>query len=101
MGAHFRLPLIEATWPEAQARLHGFRLYLAEAEGGRPCDQVSWRGRIGLILGSEAEGAGALAQAAATARVLIPMPGKAESLNAVVAAGILLYQAARQRRSRS
>jgi len=101
MGAHFHLPVLEATWPEAQARLRGFRLYLAEAEEGTPCDQVSWRGRIGLILGSEAEGAGALARAAATARVRIPMAGKAESLNAVVAAGILLYQAARQRRNRS
>jgi TrmH family RNA methyltransferase len=101
MGAHFRLPVVESTWPEAQARLRAFRLYLAEASQGTPCDEISWRGRIGLILGSEAEGAGALARAAASARVRIPMPGSAESLNAVVAAGILLYQAARQRRSRS
>jgi len=101
MGAHFRLPVVESTWPEAQARLRAFRLYLAEANEGTPCDEISWRGRIGLILGSEAEGAGALARAAASARVRIPMPGSAESLNAVVAAGILLYQAARQRRSRS
>ncbi|HLF58316.1 MAG TPA: TrmH family RNA methyltransferase [Alphaproteobacteria bacterium] len=50
-------------------------------------------------MGSEAEGPSAAACRFTPKRVHIPMPGRAESLNAAVAAGVLLFEAARQRRS--
>ena len=53
---------------------------------------------LALIVGGEAAGAGPEAQALADARIYIPMPGGSESLNAGMAASILLFEAARQRR---
>jgi TrmH family RNA methyltransferase len=53
---------------------------------------------LALIIGGEAEGAGEQAQSFAQERVKIPMPGEVESLNAAVAAGILLFEVVRQRR---
>jgi TrmH family RNA methyltransferase len=49
------------------------------------------------LLGQEAGGLGAELAAAADGRITIPMKGGAESLNVAVAAGVLLFEAARQR----
>jgi TrmH family RNA methyltransferase len=62
---------------------------LAEVDFARPC---------GLAIGSEARGVGSVLRAAARA-ISIPTVG-VESLNAAVAAGILLYEARRQRTAR-
>ena len=97
MGAHFRLPILAAGWDEIAGRLAGLQVWLADAAGGTPYDRVDWRAPSGLIVGGEAEGAGPEARALASSRVSIPMPGRAESLNAAVAAGILLFEIARQR----
>jgi tRNA G18 (ribose-2'-O)-methylase SpoU len=58
---------------------------------------VDWTRPSALIIGGEAAGASAEAERLARARVTIPMPGSAESLNAAVAAGILLFEVARRR----
>lgn len=52
---------------------------------------------LALVIGGEAEGAGAQARQLATQCVYIPMPGGSELLNAAVAAGLLLFEVARQR----
>ena len=98
MGAHFRLPLRVARWDEIARALGGWSVWLAEVRGGRPYDTVDWRRRVALIVGGEAEGAGEEARALAGGTVSIPMPGPAESLNAAVATGVLLFEAVRQRR---
>jgi len=49
------------------------------------------------VVGSEVRGLSAAVRAEADEGVRIPMPGGAESLNAGVAAGVLLYEALRQR----
>jgi RNA methyltransferase, TrmH family len=95
MGAHFRLPLAHASWREIEAALAGMRAVLAVAAGGQPYDQLDWRRPLALIVGGEARGASAEAERLAQARVTIPMPGGSESLNAAVAAGILLFEAVR------
>jgi tRNA G18 (ribose-2'-O)-methylase SpoU len=60
-------------------------------------DTVTWHKPVALIVGSEAEGAGAEAHKLAADRyVHIPMSTGVESLNAAVAAGILLFAIARQ-----
>ena len=53
---------------------------------------------MALVLGNEGAGLDDEILAAASARVAIPMKGGVESLNVAVAAGILLFEAARQRR---
>jgi TrmH family RNA methyltransferase len=99
MGAHFRLPIVEASWNELKNRLAGVNVWLAEAREGEPYDRVDWRAPFALIIGSEGEGPSDAARRFAPKRVHVPMPGHAESLNAAVAAGVLLFEAARQRRS--
>jgi TrmH family RNA methyltransferase len=104
MGAHFRLPVVEMTWEEIQAAhvegvLQGLFFYLADAAGESDCWSLDWRKPVGLIVGGEAAGAGSQAHALASRLVRIPMPGRMESLNAAVAASILLFEVVRQRSS--
>ena len=100
MGAHFRLPLMAMEWPEIEclALQQRLQVWLAAAEEGIDCFAAGFRSPTALIIGGEAAGAGAEAQRLATGRVHIPMPGKTESLNAAVAASILLFEVVRQRR---
>ncbi len=98
MGAHFHLPLrVARGWSEIAAALAGRQVLLAEVHGGRPYDAVDWGRPTALIVGGEATGPGEEARRLATGSVSIPMAGAAESLNAAVAAGILLFAALRQR----
>jgi TrmH family RNA methyltransferase len=97
MGAHFHLPVIEAGWDELREHLAGLSVWLADVREGVAYPHVDWRRPCALIISSEAEGPSAEALAFTPQRVHIPMPGQAESLNAAVAAGVLLFEAARQR----
>lgn len=99
MGAHFRLPIHSATWAEIAASLSNasLQVYLAAAGEGIPYTKADFRSPVVLIIGGEAEGAGEEAARLAHTRVHIPMPGGINSLNAAVAAGILLFEAVRQR----
>jgi len=103
MGAHFRLPIRSLGWAELRAYLRPvgqerrLRTYLADSAGGLPHTHADFRAPLALIVGGEAEGAGAEGQSLAQSRVHIPMPGQAESLNAAVAAGILMFEVVRQR----
>jgi len=97
MGAHFHLPVLPMTWEEIGARLESLAVYLAEVDSGMPHTQADFRQALALIVGGEAEGAGQQAQRLATSRVHISMPGGGESLNAAVAAAILMFEVVRQR----
>ncbi len=99
MGAHFHLPLVAAGWDALPGWLAGLDLWRAEAEAGEVYDAVDWRRPFALLIGSEASGPGDAARALAPEPVRIPMPGRAESLNAAMAAGVLMFEVARQRRS--
>ena len=106
MGAHFRLPILQAEWAEVARRVAGLDVWLAAAGEGTPYDRVDWTRPVALIVGGEARGAGdeageLIAGAGRGGSVCIPMPGQTESLNAAVAAGILLFEALRQRRAAS
>ena len=101
MGAHFHLPIAEAGWDTLQAELkHGApapRVWVTDIEVGQPYWQADLRGPTVLVIGSEASGVSAEARALAGGRIHIPMPGRAESLNAAAAAAILLFETVRQR----
>ncbi|HZW04707.1 MAG TPA: RNA methyltransferase, partial [Anaerolineaceae bacterium] len=102
MGAHFHLPIVEMSPAEIITyckRDHqpGLGLYLAESGGGRACWEADFRRPLALVIGGEAEGAGEELRQAVDEPVTIPMPGQAESLNAAIAAAILIYEVVRQR----
>jgi TrmH family RNA methyltransferase len=97
MGAHFHLPIVSATWAELSQHLAGVEAWLAEAHEGVPYPKVNWRQPSAILIGSEAEGPSPEALQFTDRRVCIPMPGRAESLNAAVAAGILMFEVVRQR----
>jgi TrmH family RNA methyltransferase len=98
MGAHFYVPIHRATWEDIHTGLDGAEVWLAEAGAGTPYDAVDWRGRVALVVGGEAEGASPEGRALAAGRhVTIPMARGVDSLNAAMAAVIVLFEAARQR----
>ncbi len=98
MGAQFRLPLRSLDWRQiCDFCRPGLKMYLAEAEGGEACWQLDLRQPLALVVGGEAEGATQDARQAVDGLVTIPMPGESESLNAAIAAGILMFEIVRQR----
>lgn len=98
MGAHFHLPMHRAAWEEIYADLDGTAVWLAEAGPGTPYDAIDWHGRAALVVGGEAEGASPEGRTLAAGRhVTIPMARGVDSLNAAMAAVIVLFEAARQR----
>lgn len=104
MGAQFRLPIYQMAWEMLLEYLkppvepgQRPRLYLADVGGGSVYTEANFLDSVALIIGGEAMGAGSQARQHADALVHIPMPGKIESLNAAVAAAILLYEVVRQR----
>jgi TrmH family RNA methyltransferase len=103
MGAHFRLAIQALDWPAIQGVVHSaerqLRVYLADSSGGQPYTQADLRGPLALIFGSEAAGASEQAIALTDERLHIPMPGGMESLNAAVAAAILMFEVVRQRQT--
>jgi TrmH family RNA methyltransferase len=68
-------------------------------DGAQPAEGVNFAGPVALIIGNEGSGVPAELAAQADGAVTISCPGPVESLNAAVAASVLLYEASRQRRS--
>lgn len=98
MGAHFRVPVIEATWEQIAGYCKSLNIYLASGNSGVGYDSVDWQADWALIIGNEAHGVGSDASQLAMSTIMIPMAGETESLNAAIAAGIILFEAARQRK---
>lgn len=98
MGAHFRVPVIDnATWEHIRDYCRDLTVYLADHPGDFPYDKADWSAPWALIIGSEAHGASPDAERIASQRLYIPMAADTESLNAGVAAGVILFEAWRQR----
>lgn len=97
MGAHFHLPIQALGWEEIARSLSGLNIYLASVGQGLPYTQADFTSPLALIVGGEAEGASPLATSLSTSSVHIPMPGGSESLNAAIAAGVLMFEVLRQR----
>lgn len=98
MGAHFRLPMQEMDWDEIKqvCMEANLQIFLADM-AGLSFWETDLRGPLALIVGGEAEGASEQARELANATVSIPMPGKAESLNAGIAGAVLMFEIVRQR----
>ncbi|MDD3840719.1 MAG: 23S rRNA (guanosine(2251)-2'-O)-methyltransferase RlmB [Clostridia bacterium] len=66
---------------------------------GQECSRAELDGSLALVVGNEGKGLGRLVKQKCDFIISIPMGGHIQSLNASVAAGILIYEVARQRRS--
>lgn len=97
MGAHFRVSVAERDWESISQYCDNRNIYIADSQGDQRYDLADWSGAWALIIGSEAHGVGDEARRLAQKRVYIPMAAATESLNAAVAAGIILFEAVRQR----
>jgi TrmH family RNA methyltransferase len=101
MGAHFRLPIQALGWEAIKQLIRGrskaMKVYLADSAAGLPYSRANFLAPLALIVGGEAAGAGSESILLADGKVHIPMPGGSESLNAGVAASILLFEVLRQR----
>ena len=78
----------------------GVRLFAAHLKGMNNYDQEDYTDNVGFLIGNEAGGLTDGTAAMADCYVKIPMAGRVESLNAAVAASVLMIEAARQRRNR-
>ncbi|MBP1581254.1 MAG: 23S rRNA (guanosine(2251)-2'-O)-methyltransferase RlmB [Oscillospiraceae bacterium] len=74
----------------------GFWIFCADMDGETWC-QADMKGKIGLVVGSEGFGVSRLTKEHCDFVVSLPMKGHVNSLNASVAAGIIIYEAVRQR----
>ncbi|NDJ79130.1 MAG: RNA methyltransferase [Chloroflexi bacterium] len=95
MGAQFRVPVRAWSWDKLQTHLADHHIFLAAAQGDQPYDTVDWPALCTIIVGSEAHGPSAHATALAYSTLYIPMQPGAESLNAAVAASLLIYASRR------
>jgi TrmH family RNA methyltransferase len=98
MGALFAIPVWEHSSPTESWLVDACptRL-LADGAGEVSYDDAVWQGGVAIIVGSEAHGATAWGRNLGTAHIRIPLTRHVESLNASIAAGILLFEAQRQR----
>ena len=74
----------------------GVWVYCADMDG-EPFYKSNLKGAIALVIGSEGNGVGRLVKEKCDVTLSMPMKGKINSLNASVAAGILMYEVSRQR----
>jgi TrmH family RNA methyltransferase len=102
MSAVFRMPFYISNdlCAEISAfRERGIRSYAAHLGGKRAYDELPLSKGCAFLIGNEGNGLSEELTAQADEKIIIPMAGGAESLNAAMAAGILLFEAARQRRT--
>jgi RNA methyltransferase, TrmH family len=100
-GSVFRVPVVPARLSEAIPRLReaGLRLLATSSHGGTPADQATLADLLALFIGNEGSGLPRELMSQMDETVAVPHSEQVESLNAAVAASILLYEAARQRRA--
>jgi len=102
-GSVFSLPVVVSSWDELDTwrRNRGIRVVAASPTGGKSIWDVSLTGPLAVVIGAEDEGVSELAESIADESVAIPQAGTTvDSLNASVAAGVVLFEVMRQRTSR-
>ena len=101
MGSVYRMPFlyVESVVSLTQElKKHNIRTFAAHLKGRNSYDQESYTGGTAFLIGNEGKGLTEEVANSADCLIRIPMCGKVESLNAAMASGILMYEAARQRR---
>jgi TrmH family RNA methyltransferase len=98
-GSVFRVPLVESTTDESfsQLRSAGIRILTTAVHGAQPATTAKLASPTALLIGNEGNGVPNDLASRCDGAITIPTPGPVESLNAAVAASVLLYEASRQR----
>ncbi len=102
MGSIYRVPFTYVkSLEEAMSVLREkeVTLYAAHLDGAKNYDTCVYSRGTAFLIGNEANGLRKETAAKSDTSVIIPMMGKVESLNAAVAASVLLFEAAKQRRA--
>ncbi len=103
MGSIYRVPFLymEGIGAAAEAlRQRGICSYAADLKSNTSYDSYSYREPTAFLIGNEGKGLTQEALLLSERYLRIPMEGQVESLNAAVAAALLMYEAHRQRRER-
>jgi TrmH family RNA methyltransferase len=102
MGSIFRVPHIIVSDLGATIKSleeeHGIAVYAAHLKGDKFYDELDFTGPTAFMIGNEGNGLTDETSALATSYLKIPMEGQLESLNASVAASLLMYETHRQRK---
>ncbi|HEY7565088.1 MAG TPA: TrmH family RNA methyltransferase [Acidimicrobiia bacterium] len=99
LGTLFTVPIAVANSRDAIGYLRegGVAIVVTEVEGGEPPWRLDLRQPVAVVIGSESQGVSTAWREAADSRLTLPMTGTADSLNASVTAGVILFEAVRQR----
>lgn len=101
MGSIFRVPFFyteDLKGTMEQIKQQDITVYAAHLQGTKYYDDCDYRKPAAFLIGNEGNGLQEETAKQADTYLKIPMAGKVESLNAAIAASLLLYEAARQRR---
>lgn len=101
-GSVFRVPVLAAEIDECIPRLRsaGVAILATLARAAQQAHSADLAGPVALIIGNEGSGIPAEIARQVDSEITIPCPGPVESLNAAVAASVLLYEASQQRLSK-
>ena len=95
MGSIFRLPFIyveDVRETIRELKKYGISFYAAHLKGKQSYKDVKYSDKAGILIGNEARGLSPETAELADIYIIIPMQGKVESLNAAVAAALMLYE---------
>lgn len=101
MGSVYRMPFVyvqDLAETIGKLRQKEIRFFAAHLEGSCAYDKVCYQGKSAFLIGNEGNGLKREIAECADQYIKIPMCGQVESLNAAVAASVLMFEAARQRR---
>jgi TrmH family RNA methyltransferase len=98
-GSMFRVPTTKVELLKAlhDAKSRGVRVLATSSHKGTSISQADLRGPVALLIGNEGAGLPKDVLAQADELIVIPQSSRVESLNAGIAASVILYEAARQR----
>lgn len=102
MGSVYRMPFVytdDLAGTVRELKQAGIYVYAAHLEGRCAYDEVPYQGKCAFLIGNEGNGLREEIAACADQYIRIPMCGQVESLNAAVAASVLMFEGARQRRA--
>lgn len=94
MGSIFRVPFVyceDFTGAINELKKNGIDVYAAYLHGGRPYGEIAFPDHYAIMIGNEGNGLTDEAVNSASERVFIPMQGQIESLNAAIAAAVLMF----------
>lgn len=100
MGSLFHLPIVKVGDSDETLdylKENGLVVLGGHLKASKYCYEIDMKQGIVIVIGNEANGISKEVVTKLDYLVKIPMPGRAESLNAAVAAGILMYEVVRQR----